>query len=158
MILIEEFKLQSPEVDSLPPGRRATALRFSDNAPLSIRVDDSRIHLSIGVVQWALQADAPSLAVETRIEATYRIEPGADGVRLVRDGETQATPAADEALRTVLARYLPSELHPRRKFPNAAAPRRMMVRELNFDDGWLVIGTGPVAEPSVADVKREASL
>jgi hypothetical protein len=157
MILLEEFKLQSPEVDSLPPGRRATALRFSDNAPLSIRVDDSKIHLSIGVVQWALQADAPSSAVVTRIEATYRIEPGADGVRLVRDGEIQVTPAADEALRTVLARYFPSELHPRRKFPNAAAPRRMMVRELNFDDGWLVIGTGPVAEPTVADKKREAS-
>lgn len=153
ILLNEEFKLQSPEVEAMPPGRLATAVHFARESPLVIHVDDRTIHITLTLDQWTLDGQPPPSPNNVQVEVTYRMEQSGDGVRLVRDGELEA----DDSLRPVLSKYLPSELHPRRKFQNAGVPRRLMVRELKLDDGWLVIGTGPVLESQIAHEPREVA-
>ncbi len=157
ILLNEEFKLQSPEIEAMPPGRLATAVHFAEQSPLVIHVDDRTIHIALTLDQWTLDGQPPPSPNNVQVEATYRVEPGGHGMRLIRNGEVKTTPAADDSLNTVLSKYLPSELHPRRKFQNAGVPRRLMVRELNLDDGWLVIGTGPVLESHIAHEAREVA-
>lgn len=153
ILLNEEFKLQGPEVEAMPPGRPATAVHFAEQSPLMIHVDDRTIRIELALDQWKLDDGLVGVSTPERVSVTYRMEPSGDGVRLVRDGELELA----DSLRPVLARYLPSELHPRRKFQNAGVPRRLMVRELNLDDGWLVIGTGPVLESRIANEPREVA-
>jgi len=157
IMLNEEFKLQSPEVEAMPPGRLATAVHFAEQSPLVMHVDDRTIHIALTLDQWTLDGQPPPSSSNVQVEATYRVEPGGDGMRLIRNGEVKTSPAADDSLNKILSKYLPSELHPRRKFQNAGVPRRLMVRELNLDDGWLVIGTGPVLESHIANEPREVA-
>ncbi len=142
MILNEEFKFRSEDVDNLPPGRVSSVVQLADDLPVTLRLRDSGIDVTLRVrgagPEGAVQ---PSEVVTLRVR--YDLSPSATGISLNRRGEIAVEPATNQFDVALLERFFPALLTPRARFNNAGQGQRMVVRDLRLDNGWLVLGVGP---------------
>ena len=151
-VLREEFKLQSSDVEKLPPLRSAAVIRFSTVDPLTIRFERGEVVITLGLDGYVLD-NRPHFGASRRATARYRLQPGAAGMQFQR---TSADFVDDPAWKPVLDRFLPSTFEPKPRFQNSSFKDRLTVRSLSLADGWLFIGTVRSSKlPSVAAVAQE---
>jgi hypothetical protein len=149
MILNEEFKFRSEDVEQLPPGRVSMVVQLADEMPVTLRLRDSGIDLSMRV-----RGAGPEGGVQTDDETTLRIRydlsPTTAGISLKRHGAIAVEPATSPLDVSMLERFFPVALTPRARFNNAGQEQKMVVRDLRLDDGWLVLGVGPASAMSAS--------
>ncbi len=147
MILNEEFKFRSEDVENLPPGRVSSVVQLADEMPVALRLRDSGIDVSLRVL-GAGPEGAVSSNEEVTLRVRYDLSPTATGISLKRRGDIAVEPTTSSMELTLLERFFPAVLTPRARFNNAGQEQRMVVRDLRLDDGWLVLGVGPAPAAS----------
>ncbi len=142
MILNEEFKFRSDEVERLPAGRIPAVIQLAEDSPVSLRLSDGGLDVTLRVQGLGAEGSVQQTA-ESVVRVRYQITAGATGIALARVADISAEPNASEEAQAVLHRFFPALLTPRERFSSAGQERRMIIRELLLQDGWLVLATGP---------------
>lgn len=151
-VLREEFKLQSSDVEKLPPLRSASVIRFPTVNPLTIRFEQGEVVITLGLQGYMLD-NVPNWNAPRTATARYRLHPGAGGMQFQR---TSADFTDDPAWKSVLDRFLPPTFEPKPRFQNSSFKDRLTVRSLSLADGWLFVGTVRTSQlPSVSTVAKE---
>ncbi|MGC3972540.1 MAG: hypothetical protein QM775_35890 [Pirellulales bacterium] len=147
-LLREHVKIFSPTFDELPPLRSAVVIRFADDDPMQVRFDGQSVALTFRL-QGFVRDGRPTLDKPKVVEVRYRLAPGPQGLKFVRDKENFS---GDKNWNEVLARYLPPTIEPAPKFRNASFQSRLSLGYLTIADGWLVTGSNRVEEsPALSD-------
>jgi hypothetical protein len=152
-LLRENVKFFSEEFDKLPAMRSPAVLLFAAGEPLSVKLRDGAIAITLRLQGYALGSDVNFEAPRT---VTLRYRPVVDrrGMRLVRDQEDYLK---DSAWKKVLDHFLPAELTPVARFQNASLKSRLELRRLTIADGWLSTGATRVAVAPAADNVAKAA-
>lgn len=140
-LLKEDVKFFSDEFEKLPTLRTPVVLLFAAGEPLSVRLRDGAITITLRLQGYAFDPDLPVKAPRT---VTLRYRPVVDrrGMRLVRDQEDYLK---DAVWKKALDRFFPAELAPVARFQNAGLKSRLELRKLTIADGWLSTGATRVA-------------
>lgn len=140
-VLREQLKLTSHDWEALSVARRAAALQIAPREEIGFDVRDGRFALRVPLCGVELDGERVELPV-TWVRAVYRLHLAPRGWQLVREACAGAEAAGlDPRVATVVARFLPTELHPAARFPNAAISSAMELSEIRLERGWIVLGT-----------------
>ena len=146
MVLNEEFKFRSDEVEALPPGRPPAVIQLGRQPPVSLRLAESGLDVTMRFRGFSEENEEATLHVR------YDLTAGTSGIQLARSGDLVVEPSTTIVDHEALSRFFPSRLTPRQRFRGEQQPQRQVVRELRLEDGWLVLGVGPA--PAAREVAQ----
>lgn len=154
-----QFKLWSPDWETLPAGRVPAVIHLADERPVSLRFQPDGVVIDLRTTG----CDRDGRRVDTGprgFRVRYRVHEGATGLALVRDPIECATnvPAEIQPIwEEVLGLFCARDIRPVPRFPNRKARHLLRLAHLHAADGWLVVGLArsPEAVPP-ADDRRDA--
>lgn len=141
-LLREHVKVFSPAFDVLPPLRAAAVVRFADEDPLIVRFREQGIDLTLRLSGYSTDKRT-NWSSPRVVEVRYRLAPGPQGLRFVRERENFSD---DAGWKAVLAHYLPPVIEPLPKFRNASFKSRLTLQYVTLGDGWLSFGANRVEQ------------
>lgn len=143
-LLREHVKVFSPAFDTLPSSRAAAVVRFADEDPLIVRFREQGIDLTLRLSGYSTDKRT-NWSSPRVVEVRYRLAPGPQGLRFVRERENFSD---DAGWKAVLAHYLPPIIEPLPKFRNASFQSRLTLQYVTLGDGWLSLGASRVEQAS----------
>lgn len=147
-----QLKLTSDQWATLPPGRVPVEIRLAPRDPAVVRFREGAIDVLLHVVKSTPDGSGPA-DTATAIRFRYRLEPGPEGLRLLRSGfdHGDGPPQTDTTtIDRTLGLIFPASLVPMHRYRPSGFSEYLKVSHLDLADGWMTVGATPAEASEVA--------